>query len=186
MISLEKMREWNSPSFFEIRLCVFLIVSDWLGDWLLSRSPADRDADSLETMSEWNSPSWRRWGSGTLSTPLRSDSVSSLSSLTDWVTGCCPEAQLIGTLIPWRRWGSGTLRPGEDEGVELSVLLWDQTLGLLYRLWLTEWLAAVQKSSSQLVERWDGGGRIWGAKLPLDTESALPPIYSSLVSLSSP
>ena len=60
--------------------------------------------------------------------------MSSLSSLTDWVTGCCLETQLIETLVPWIRWGSGALRPGEGEGVGLSVLLWDQTLGLLYRL----------------------------------------------------
>ena len=38
-----------------------------------------------------------------------------------------------GRWSPWIQWRSGTLRPGECEGVGLSVLLWDQTLGLLYR-----------------------------------------------------
>ena len=34
------MKEENSPSFLEIRLCVFPIVPDLLGDWLLSSRPA--------------------------------------------------------------------------------------------------------------------------------------------------
>ena len=104
----------------EIRLYVFLIVSDWLGDWMLSRNPADRDAGSLNTKREWSSPSWRRWRSGTLNTPLRSDSGSSLSSSdwrSDWLLSRDPADKDADSLHTMREWGS----PSSAAGGEMCV-----------------------------------------------------------------
>ena len=98
-------------------------------------------------------------------------------------------SRLSNTSGVWSRAAGNTYLPSVSAGTHRDSvsLLWDQTLGPLYRL-LTGWVTGCCPRAPQSVRRsvrW-GGGRRWGAELPLDTRSALSPIYSRLVSLPSP